>query len=498
MLKNRLLIIGIDGADLGILTNLIKLNRDVMPTINALIQEGIYGRLRSTIPPCTIPAWTSSVTGVDVDKHGLYDFFLSVDLDERKVEYADRTKRKYEAIWNLLGKHNLKTIVVNVPVTYPPEPINGVMVSGMLTPSLKSNFTYPSSIKEELIELGYSIDIGDFMDHVTALKYDPAKYIERLKKLIALRTRAVEYLMREFSDWDCLFVVFTEIDRLQHWFMDQLVKSGSFFDLLLSVYNEVDNAIARFISLSGRRNVNVIIYSDHGFRYVRRITFLNNILRKYDLLKIVFSSRNVYTLLPTQEWILRRVPRPLLFRLSTLIPSSLKRKIGFKIPVSREFHEVVEVADPSTTKAFLFGSFIHLSKALEEKEKREIINKIRAIKKIVTGYKVLILHKSEVYRSPWAIHIPEFPVLEIQDVVCSSLVPNDSSLVLMKRSEDISIPSLLRSGAHSLYGIVILYGPMLRGAKGLLHGARIVDIAPSVLKALSVPIPEHMDGKPLF
>lgn len=499
MSKRKLLIIGIDGADLDIFTNIMKFNISIMPTLSALIQEGMYGKLRSTIPPSTIPAWTSSVTGVDLDKHGLYDFFLSVDLEEKRIEYADRTKRKHKAIWNILGEHGLKVIVVNVPVTYPPEYVNGVLVSGLLTPSLKSDFTYPASIKEELIRLGYRIDVGDFMDHVVALKHNPIKYIEELRNLINIRVRAIEYLTQEFNDWDCLMVVFTEIDRLQHWFMNHIIKRSYLSSLILTVYNEVDSAVARLLALSGGKgNINVIIYSDHGFRPVRNIIFLNNILRRHGLIKVLSMSRGISTFLPTQERILQYASKSLLVKLLRLIPTSFKRKIGLRIPVSKDFHEVLEVADPFATKAFLFSGFIRLSRDFEPEEKYKIINKIRIIKKNMLSYGILVLHKSEVYRKPWIAHMPEFPILGIGDIRCSQLIPNDPSLISMEYTDRVNIPSLLWTGVHRLHGMVILHGPMLRGARGLIPEARIVDIAPSVLKALGVPIPKYMDGRPIF
>ena len=95
----KTLIIGLDGASPYPIYRLAE--RDIMPTVRVLMQEGLAQKLRSTIPPVTCPAWVSSYTGVNIGKHGIPDFFLSIDLRRKKITFADSTKRKVKAFWKL-------------------------------------------------------------------------------------------------------------------------------------------------------------------------------------------------------------------------------------------------------------------------------------------------------------------------------------------------------------------------------------------------------------
>jgi len=89
------------------------------------------------------------VTGCNPGKHGIYDFFCTDSFSKKII---NSRYRKTKAIWNILTLNGKNSIVVNIPGTYPPEKINGIMITGLLTPSPDSDFTYPKIIKKDLIE----------------------------------------------------------------------------------------------------------------------------------------------------------------------------------------------------------------------------------------------------------------------------------------------------------------------------------------------------------
>src|SRR5437588_5246170 len=141
-----------------------------MPNFKKLREQGCEAVLESKYPPLTPPAWTSLSTGLRPARHGVYDFWTyeegQAQAGERKA-YVQTHRKGGKAIWNILSEYGKRVLVINVPMTYPPEPINGIMVSGYMTPSSEVDFTYPQSFKEELLRVvpEYQIDLDhDEMD----------------------------------------------------------------------------------------------------------------------------------------------------------------------------------------------------------------------------------------------------------------------------------------------------------------------------------------------
>ena len=112
---DKVLLIGIDGAPPDFIFKWAR--EGLLPNIGALMARGAYGHLVSTIPPMTCPAWTSSVTGVDVDKHGIYDFFLHLDMRRKKLFFANSRARRTRALWSILGRSGLSTVCLNMPLS---------------------------------------------------------------------------------------------------------------------------------------------------------------------------------------------------------------------------------------------------------------------------------------------------------------------------------------------------------------------------------------------
>src|ERR1700736_5916792 len=139
----RAVIFGVDGLTFRILHPLMQ--RGDLPNFRKLRQEGCEAVLKSLYPPLTPPAWNSLSTGLKPARHGVYDFWAYEELPVDGVRRAHvQTRRKGgKAIWNILSEYGKQVLVVNVPATYPPETINGYMVSGYLTPGEDTDFTYP-------------------------------------------------------------------------------------------------------------------------------------------------------------------------------------------------------------------------------------------------------------------------------------------------------------------------------------------------------------------
>src|SRR5437868_15016475 len=146
----RTVIFGVDGLTFRVLHPLLE--RGELPNFQKLSQEGCESVLESKYPPLTPPAWTSLSTGLKPARHGVFDFWTYDEQQEagkpRKASVLTR-RRGGKAIWNILSEYDKQVLVVNVPATYPPEPVNGIMISGYMTPGTAVDFTYPSDFKEE-------------------------------------------------------------------------------------------------------------------------------------------------------------------------------------------------------------------------------------------------------------------------------------------------------------------------------------------------------------
>src|SRR5436309_7509158 len=147
----RTVIFGVDGLTFRIISPLIE--RGDLPNFKRLKEEGCEAILESKYLPLTPPAWTSLSTGLKPARHGVYDYWIYADEEQHGVTrsvHVQTQRRAEKAIWNILSEYGKQVLVINIPATYPPETINGYMVSGYLTRSTNVYFTYPTSINEGL------------------------------------------------------------------------------------------------------------------------------------------------------------------------------------------------------------------------------------------------------------------------------------------------------------------------------------------------------------
>ena len=134
--KNKLLVIGIDGGTFDIILPMIHAGR--LPNLGRLLSNGAYGTLLSTIPPVTAPAWSSFVMGSNPGQHGVFYFFRKEGKsDGAKSERVLMNLRNIEGIpfWRVLNRYGNKAGLINIPLTYPPDNVDGFMISGMLVPT---------------------------------------------------------------------------------------------------------------------------------------------------------------------------------------------------------------------------------------------------------------------------------------------------------------------------------------------------------------------------
>ncbi|MBC7224594.1 MAG: alkaline phosphatase family protein, partial [Anaerolineae bacterium] len=207
----RVLVLGLDGGDWRVLEPLVAQGR--MPNLGRLLERGVRGGLASTVPPVTAPAWASFLTGVNPGKHGVFAFQRSLDQDLDRG-WVNGAAIRAPKLWHYLEGQGVRCAFVNVPMTYPPEPLPGYMVTGMLTPLGAEHFTYPPELSAELRARGYVTDLRirkverevDTAEQQVALLRD-------LQDVARRRVEGVRWLW-EREPADFLMVVFETPDRI--------------------------------------------------------------------------------------------------------------------------------------------------------------------------------------------------------------------------------------------------------------------------------------------
>jgi predicted AlkP superfamily phosphohydrolase/phosphomutase len=271
----KILIIGLDGGTWKILDPAIK--SGFMPFFEKLVKQGTKGVLLSTKPPITPAAWASFQMGIGPGGHGIIDFGR---WDEKReaTSLVNSTFLK-NTLWDRAGKKGKKVGVVNVPLTFPPRPLNGYLITGFLTPSLESEFTYPANLKDELLASLPEYEILSLGEIERVKKESKGPFLAKMRELISLRTKAAQFLLRK-DDFDLFMVHFQAVDILQHplWpFLDPTHKS---FDsrkqreIFKNFYSPLDKAVEE---VSQDFEI-ILILSDHGFQTHQKRFMLGNFL----------------------------------------------------------------------------------------------------------------------------------------------------------------------------------------------------------------------------
>jgi len=281
----RVCCIGLDGAPHSLIQRMVA--EGVMPKLAAIVREGSLRRMTSVYPWVSSVAWTTLQTGVNPGKHGIYGF---VDRDPATLKtYIPLANRiRTPAVWDRLGRAGKRVVVMNVPVTYPVTPVNGVLVSGFLAPLLNERAVYPATLLPTLQKLGYRIDSDPAIG-----REDRDRALIDIHDALDKRARAFIHLM-DHEVWEFFLGVIMETDRLHHFFFEPMeqrhpVYAPAFFD----VYRRIDTFLGQVRERLEDSDV-LMLMSDHGFCSIRQEVFYNHWLAQRGYLK--FASRPVTSL----------------------------------------------------------------------------------------------------------------------------------------------------------------------------------------------------------
>lgn len=496
-MADRILIFGVDGATFDLIQPWAEAG--YLPTFARLLREGSHGNLQSTLPPVTSPAWPTFMTGCNPGKHGVFDFIRPAGDGFGLV---NSTSIRQPTVWQILSQAGLRVGVMNVPVTYPPQPVNGFLITGLLSPSKGGDVCYPSDLIDR-----YSAELGPYRI-APRVQHSPGveeEFIADVYDLIDTQGRWAHHLMAQ-EPWDVFMLHFLSLDVLQHtlWrFMDRnhpRHEASKFENAIREGYVRVDAAMAKMIDQVGEDTV-VLVMSDHGFGPLHAIVNLNNYLIEKGLMLL---KRSPLTRLKAYAFKHGITPAAVFRWMSRLGVQNIVARVskGTRNKVVGKFLSYDSV-DWSRTVAYSMGHVgqIYLNMvgrephgSVSEEDYEDTLDRVMLALQELRDERgrplvTRMVRRSQVYRGPYTHHGPDLHVeLDNYRMISFPLFATDGRIITQQIRGD--------SGCHRSEGILIAHGPGIRQGTRVT-GADLLDIAPTLLHLAGLPVRAEMDGRVL-
>jgi predicted AlkP superfamily phosphohydrolase/phosphomutase len=280
--EKRVVVIGLDGTPFTLARRFIE--DGTMPNLAALQGRGTLLQMDTSIPDISSVAWSSFMTGANPGRHGIYGF-LDLQPGSYKIYFPNSRHIRAETLWDAAGRNGCRSIVINVPSTYPARPIQGMLVAGFVAVDL-NKATYPQELVPTLREMDYRIDVD-------ARKVQQS-HDALMEDILVTLDRRIKVLLHLFDNekWDLFVGVITETDRLQHFFMDAAESEGSkYHSAFRDFYSKVDGFLGEVTDRL--RDETLFIMSDHGFTPVEKQVYLNRWLVDNGYLKLRENARSI-------------------------------------------------------------------------------------------------------------------------------------------------------------------------------------------------------------
>ncbi len=518
---HKAVIIGWDGATFDLMDPWIKEGK--LPNIARFMKEGTSGKLQSTVPYFTYPAWTSFLTGKNPGKHGVFDFTERVP-GTHGIQFVNAKRVRSKTVWSLLSSSGKRVACMGVPVSYPPESINGALICGFDAPGAASEADqtsmHPPELLNELREnVGPYITSANIMGLMSEDKHEEA--LKEILSVIDQKAKTALYLLNREA-WDVFMVLFGESDLIGHHFWrftdpnsPLYTKSSSRMvsNAIFEVYKRLDDWLPKILEACPADSIKIIC-SDHGFGGSGdHVLYMNKWLADNGFLAFrgggPKAGLKMRIINKAKFWGLRFLPpkvKAYIFRRKQGIANKMESYLrfgGIDWSKTRAFSEElpylqtiwINVKDREPSGVVEAGSQYDQVVA-------ELKKKLQDWTDPITGEKVVtqFIHRDDVYEGDYKERSP--------DVLLRCTYPNGYAYQgksSVQSATTVSIERLAldapgaekfyaaKSGTHREFGILAAQGPMIPSGR-TIEGARLMDVIPTLMYLLGEPVPEDMDG----
>ena len=510
--SRKVFLISLDGATFSVINPLVK--QGYMPAVAHLMSQSVSAELESVVPPVTAPAWTSFMTGKHPNKHGIFDF---ARFNPERYSWSINNARdiRSKTLWNILSEKGKRVVVLNLPYTYPPYEVNGVLVAGWDAPLTDAPFSYPPEVSSDILSKFPSYKQNLWVSELQPLRSDDQfdQFTQKLKTGFEQQARiAMDLLARE--NWDVFMVHFQQTDWIQHKLWTYIEQScndpndhSPQIEATRDCYRHFDNLVGQLIRQVEPHSPVTILLSDHGFGRLMGNINANSYLKQWGYLSV----------LPKAEERLHDVKK--FFRESKYkavrelyrTVATTKNRLD---DVGGETHDSwadnaqsvmssrAATWDWSRTKAALVYAyqmgFVYVNVSgrgphgivQPGSEYQSIITDLTArfkeIRHSGTGERLLldVVRGSDIYpAAETGVSVP--------DLV---LVPQDGYNFSFAITQASPQPS--EEGTHRPNGVLIIKGNVITDP-GPNFQPDLIDLAPTVLHLLGLPVPNDLDGRVL-
>lgn len=452
-MDKKVLVVGLDCATSQIVFD----RREELPVLRELIDNGLYGNLRSSDPPITIPAWMVMSTSKDPGRLGLYGFRHRQDYSYEDIWIATSQSRKEKAIWDVVGEHGGQSCLVSVPPSYPPQAVAGNLISCFITPDAEKEYTYPPELKQEIEE-----KFGVYMFDVVFRTDEKDKLLEQIYEMTAKRFEVLNYLIRQ-KPWDFFMFVEIGVDRVHHAFwkyMDKdhhlYVPGNKYETAIMDYHKDLDKKLGELLSNVDNNTV-VLVASDHGAKRMKGAFCINE------------------WLIEQGDLVVKEMPQSPVSLNKVEIDWSKSKAWGwggyyarlFLNIEGREAQGIINPEDYEKERDALAERLRDIKGPQGEEWKTRVMKPQEYFKETNGDYPDLMVYFDDLYwRSAGTLghggkYLPE-----------NDTGPDDA--------------------VHAQEGIYIIYDPQNKVNRK--KDASILDIAPTILHLMGLPIPDDMKG----
>ena len=465
----KVFVAGLDCAPPAVLFHTSAENslglKDQLPNLSRLIGEGIYGPLSSSIPCITVPAWTSMLSSKDPGVLGFYGFRNRADHSYDNMTIATGNAIHHRRVWDILTETGRSSTIVGVPQTYPIKPLQGTLISSFLTPSTQRQYTFPHELRYEIDRVldgrPYDVDVPQFRTE------DKNYLLQQIQEMTEKRFAVIKYLLRE-KPWDFFMFVEIGLDRIHHgmwkfWDSDHSKHEpgNPYQNAIPDYYRYLDRELGEILGMLDDDTV-VLVVSDHGAKAMDGGFAVNEWLRREGLL------------------VLKEEPQ-----YEGLVP-----------------FEKVEVDWERTTA---WGSGGYYARIFLNVEGREPQGKIpaRDYEKVRDQLKEMIEALPDHEGKPMGsvVFKPEELYREVSNVAPDLMVYFGN--LRWRSLGSFGLPDLYTfendlgpdDANHDQEGLFVLWDPRRDHGGRYVEGLQLMDVAPTVLDLMEVPVPPDLQGK---